>query len=116
LNFIDVDGRVVPRSERKRDTANNQLQCVASVGRERDLSRSAATLAVRLPRNPGSQHRAANTASGLIFVPAQKGGWLLSKKRKEEKKRPTHSEHSLTMPQLTFHGSPLAFAGNGLNG
>jgi len=37
LNFIDVDGRVVPGSERKRHAADNQLQCVASVGRKRDL-------------------------------------------------------------------------------
>ena len=37
LNFIDVDNRVVPSSKRKRHTANNQLQRVACVSRERDL-------------------------------------------------------------------------------
>jgi len=37
LHFVDVDGRVVSGSKRKRQATNNDLHCVASIGRERDL-------------------------------------------------------------------------------
>jgi hypothetical protein len=43
LHLIDIDGRVVTRGQGKGQAADNQLHCVASVGRERDPITQAST-------------------------------------------------------------------------